>query len=410
MLPPVLEIYVVWHPEDVAGEDVASALLGHFRGTPFSGLIGGAVEVYVRSASASDDPAGAPRALPCTEPLPYALPIPALTAVVLVAGAELAAAVEAVGSWRDYVSALAVARTGSPTTVGLFTVATATNVLDGTVLGGLVGGVQGVASGEFGTDSFDETLSRDLAQGIAQMGADGQRVTVFVSHTKRLSSMEQPLVTSLLDLVRDVIADTRLAEFFDAHDLQPNQDWGPALEKAAATGALLAVRTDLYSSRPWCQREVLMAKRAGVPVVILDALTDGEERGSFVMDHVPRTPGRQQATKWRREDVVRALGQLVDECLKRVLWRKQRELAESSGLPVAIDWWAAHAPEPVTLTDWLCTHDDLAGLRLEHVIVLHPDPPLGPDEVDVLVQVAELSGLLEGIEFLTPRGLAARGG
>ena len=50
MLPAVLEIYVVWHPNDVMGSDIADELIGHFRGTAFTGLIGGAVEVFVRSA------------------------------------------------------------------------------------------------------------------------------------------------------------------------------------------------------------------------------------------------------------------------------------------------------------------------------------------------------------------------
>lgn len=48
LLPPVLEIFVVWHPGDDAGATVAGWLLDHFHGTAFSGLIGGAVEVYTR--------------------------------------------------------------------------------------------------------------------------------------------------------------------------------------------------------------------------------------------------------------------------------------------------------------------------------------------------------------------------
>ena len=411
MLPPVLEIYVVWHPDDPEGNDIARALLGHFRGTTFSGLIGGAVEVYTRSAATTDDPAGAPRTLPCTDPLPYGIPGPALTAVVLVGGLGLDAALQTAGPWQDYLADLVAARDASNGSVGLFTVTTAKNVLDGP-LGELVGHILGPAHGLFGKPEFEETVCRDLAQGIAQMGAvAGDRVTVFVSHTKRRSATEHAEESALIALVRSVIADTRLGEFFDAHDLQVNDDWANALEAAASTGALLAVRTDLYSTRPWCQREMLISKRMGMPVVILDALTTGEERGSFVMDHVPRSPARQEAAKgWRREDVVRALGQLVDECLKRVLWRKQQALAEAHGLPIDVDWWAAHAPEPLTFLDWLDNHENLAGQRTRPIVVLHPDPPLGPDEVAVLEQIARLSSLNEALEFLTPRGLAARGG
>lgn len=407
----MLEIYVVWHPGDPEGNEVAHVLLDHFRGTAFSGLIGGAVEVYVRSSSATDDPSGAPRPIPATAPLPYGVPAPALTAVVLVAGTELASAVETAGPWEGYVRSLADARHESPDAVGVFSLRTGPHVFDGTVLGELVGDVLGIANDEFGTDGFRETLCRDLAQGIAQMGAaDGERVEVFVSHTKRLSLVESQTVNALVDLIRDVIATTRLDAFFDAHDLQANEDWAPALIKAASNAALLAVRTDLYSSRPWCQREVLTAKRHGMPVVVLDALTTGEERGSFVMDHVPRTPGRQENDQWRRADVTHVLGALVDECLKRVLWQKQKELAMNAALPVDIDWWAPHAPEPSTFVEWLDNLLDLDAQRQEPIVVLHPDPPLGPDEREVLEQIARLANLHDKIEFLTPRGLAARGG
>src|SRR5437016_6031040 len=93
MLPPVLEVYVVWHPGDTEGEAIARTVLSHFRGTTFSGLIGGAVDVYIRSASETGDPDDAPRPLPSVVSLPYDLASPALTAVVLVAGLELEAAV-----------------------------------------------------------------------------------------------------------------------------------------------------------------------------------------------------------------------------------------------------------------------------------------------------------------------------
>ena len=63
MLPPALEVYVVWHPGDEIGSSVCKELVEHFHGTVFSGLIGGAIEVYARTAgweSSSD----APRPIP----------------------------------------------------------------------------------------------------------------------------------------------------------------------------------------------------------------------------------------------------------------------------------------------------------------------------------------------------------
>jgi len=408
VLPPILEIYVIWHPGDADGAQVADTLLDHFRGTAFIGLIGGAIEVYVRSESRSGRIEDPPAAIPTLEAPPYDLAVPAYTAVVVVAGTELADAVESPGAWREYIEEVAAARATNSYTMGVFPVQVAPLALDKTHLGAVVGGVQQAAAGAWGKPGFEDTLCRDVAQGIAQMvDPDHQRLKVFISHTKRLETTETGAVVRLVDLVRNVIAGTRLGEFFDARDLQPGEDWAPRLIEEAAHSALLAVRTDLYSSRPWCQREVVTAKRQGMPVVVLDGLRSGEERGSFLMDHVPRVAGHLKAEGWGEEAIWGALNQLVDECLKRALWLAQHRIASAS-LGVEIDWWAPHAPEPATFVDWL-TGVDRDAKRDEPVIVLHPDPPLGDDETDVLMQICRLSGLNGPVMFLTPRGLAVHG-
>jgi len=251
---------------------------------------------------------------------------------------------------------------------------------------------------------------RDLAQGIAQKlsGVEGQRLTAFISHTKRGAPGGEEDTVQLIGHVRQAIAGTRLREFFDASDLQPGCDWDAELRANAATSALLCVRTDLYPSREWCQREVLIAKRHGMPVIIMDSIGQGEERGSFLMDHVPRIPVRTDRGKWVRSGIMRALGLLVDECLKRALWRQQERLAHTRP-EMTITWWAPHAPEPVTFVQWL---EDAAqtGELPPNVRVLHPDPPLGADEKRVLEQILSLGHPGRELDIMTPRLLAARGG
>jgi hypothetical protein len=394
MLPPLLEIYVVWHPDDDTGAAIADALIDHFHGTAFSGLVGGAIEVFVRSTGwgRSDD---APRPLPFAEPLPYGIPDAELTVIVPLLGIGLARAVEAEGPWRPYVEGLVAGASSEPERVRVLPVRLPSAPGQG-ALHDTTGHLESIAP--------DDALCRDVAQAVAQFaGRRTAPLKVFVSHTKQAGEGDAP--AELVRHVREVILDTKLQEFFDASDLQPGCDWSATLQAEAATSALLAIRTDLYATREWCQKEVLTAKRAGMPAVILDALAHGEARGSFLMDHLPRIPRHAASDD---QVIVRALGQLVDECLKRALWARQQELAEREDVR-GVDWWAPHAPEPVTLVAWLA--DAVAGLPdSEPVRVLHPDPPLGPDELKTLEDLAALCGLGGRLEILTPRGLAIRGG
>ncbi len=406
MIPPILEIFVVWHPEDPAGQLIADQFVEHFHGTAFSGLVGGAVETYVRSEGWRS-PQDAPRSISSGH---YGIAVAALTAIVPVLGNGLANAVQSgSGSWFDYARDIADRRQAAPDSVGVFPIRLSDGATDGTTLGGLFGSIQSI--GPQVSRIAPETASircRDLAQGIAQLANGGSRLKVFLSHTKRAGDDETERLNRLIGQVRRAIDETRLSEFFDASDLQPGSDWVEGLDTNARSSTLLAVRTDLYASREWCQREVATAKLAGMPVVILDALTDGEERGSFLMDHVARVPNAAAGRDPDDTAIVAALNQLVDEALKRELWELQRR-ATDGGTAWDIAWWAPHAPEPLTLAGWLT--EAVGGLDAgEDVRVLHPDPPLGPVERDALSQIAGLSGLGDRLDIMTPRGLAARGG
>lgn len=415
MLPPILEIYVVWHSGDQAGQGIAEEFVEHFHGTVFSGLIGGAIEVYVRSAGwrGEDD---APRPIPFSAgDLPADIREARFVAIVPLAGNELANAVQpGLGAWHEYIGAIVAAQQAEPERIHVFPCVLNGGALDGTVLGNQISHIQGIAAGPVGDGDTDRTLRcRDLTQGIAQFLSrqTNPRLRVFISHTKRNSpGEERENVAALIDAVRDVIADTRLQEFVDTSDLQPGEEWDEELRSNAATSALLAIRTGLYPSREWCQREILIAKRAGMPVIIVDALSDAEERGSFLMDHVPRVPARMIDGQWQRSDICAALNLLVDESLKRIVWEHQKEAAYGE-IKLEIAWWAPHAPEPITLSKWLEEARQAKQLPSEgELIILHPDPPLGAEEKLVLQELLSLSDAEFHLDVMTPRLLAARNG
>jgi hypothetical protein len=361
----------------------------------------------------SDD---APRPIPTpSSPPPNGITQAMFTAIVPLVGNEMAAAVQVEGPWQAYLRDMVAAHAAANGRVGIFPYRLHPDALNGTQLGAILGGYQAIAGNapQAPHDTLQGLRCRELSQALAQFvsGDMNSQLTVFISHTKHSARAEAGDVVALVDLVRNVISTTHLNEFFDAKDLQPGGDWSGGLQQNAAKSALLALRTDLYPSREWCQREVLLAKRNGMPVVILDGLGYAEERGSFLMDHVPRAPIRTSGTEWSRRDVYRGLNILVDECLQRALWKRQHELGKDR-LDLMISWWAPHAPEPLTLVNWLEWAKAAGRLPAieDRLRILHPDPPLGLDERAVLEQILSFGGMSGKLDVMTPRQLASRGG
>lgn len=401
-IPPILDVFVVWHPDDRIGAERFVELHEHFHSPAFSGLAGGAVEVYARSEPWTAEES-APRPLGIGTPLSNGLPAAQFNAIIPVIDTSLARAVADPRSrWGDYIREIATLNQRNG--VGVYPV-----VADGfrwgnTVVNEILGESQTLPTA-VNTDSglFGRELAQAITQRIQHEEGLPTRLKVFVSHTKHRSHEEITRAAPVIfDRVRARILQTHLKTFFDAQDIQPGDDWERVLEDGAASSALLMLRTDLYAGRDWTQREVRTAKRSGMPVVCMYALTAGEERGSFLMDHVPSVvcdladpdPG-----------IDLALNRLVDEALKNTLWRAQTSYLSKDGF----DWLPAQSPEPTTLAPWLAAHRETHPDD-SHLWVIHPDPPLGPAESGVLFQLCALAGYDVDVDMFTPRTFAARGG
>ena len=401
-LPPILEVFVVWHPDDAdLGQKTADTLTSHFHSPTFSGLAGGAVEVYTRSEGWERE-FGAPRPLGFMEPWPHGLPSAEFTAVVPILGTGLARAYDDDEGWREYIDA--VLENNGKSGVGVYPVRDPDADISNSRMASAVGSVQTLHEKSATEGS---TLCRDLSQAIAQnisrRSGTLTPIKVFVSHTKHHSPDELDTDGEVLfEKVRQILRSTHLDEFFDASDLQPGHRWEEVLISEAGRCALLMVRTDKYAGREWTQREVLIAKNHDLPIVVLYALRSGEERGSFLMDHLPALPCNLDDPE---PDIIKALNRIVEESLKRELWLAQTVYMTEHGF----DWLPVHAPEPVTAGGWLRLHQ-VEQPEDDHVWIVHPDPPLGSSERELVVELCALAGYTEQVEIFTPRTFAARGG
>jgi hypothetical protein len=146
--------------------------------------------------------------------------------------------------------------------------------------------------------------------------------------------------------------------------------------------------TDHYSSRSWCQREVLDAKKLGVPVLVVDALDEGEPRHFPYIGNVP-------VVHWRADNPQLEARRVVSHAARETL-RYMHNRAKLAQHAVATGTTAlATAPEAITLA-----HCCFASTNRNFV---YPDPPLGRQELAVL------RTLVSDAEFTTPLTTRAQG-
>lgn len=186
---------------------------------------------------------------------------------------------------------------------------------------------------------------------------DAPPVTIFLSHTKIDLEHEPRAVKALL---AHLTATQPEKTWFDSGDIATGSRFAREIEKGVADTALLAVVTDSYSSRSWCRKEVLFAKHYQRPVVIVDAVQERETRRFPYSGNTPVIRWRGQA-----QDVVDLL---LREVLRHAYAEeslKQRKREGDIVLPAG--------PELVTIVH-----------HKKDQAVLYPDPPLGPEELEVL--------------------------
>lgn len=207
-------------------------------------------------------------------------------------------------------------------------------------------------------------------------------VSLFISHAKP----DLPKDTGLSDTdpVRSILLElsqTPVDAWFDAKKIPrggkfPEEISGGVLQ----CSALIAVVTNHWSSREWCRREVLEAKEARRPMLVVDHITDEKPRLFPYLGNAP-------VMRWKNHLSARkAVTFAVREAL-----RYRFHMAALSARAAAGDEVFGTKPELLSVAQLP------SGTRR----VLYPDPPLGEEELRELRRVAT------GVVLTTPLTLVA---
>ncbi|MES3106893.1 toll/interleukin-1 receptor domain-containing protein [Sphingomonas aurantiaca] len=380
---PLLAVYVAFHPSFGRGEAIAEHLKAHLRRDLFDSVAGGTgLSVLFRSVPAHGSDL----------PLPIDETEASVSAVVALADVETVRD----PAWRGYIAGLSAQ--AEETGLGLrvlpvsFDATTLDLVPENAIRVDQWTGDEPALLDRLVTEivfelcrmlrHYLEHLRRPLDP-MSELDRYLQPVRVFISHSKH-DAVGEPIAKR----VRARLHEGRgLSSFFDVHDIPAGLRSEQVLLHRVSQSAVIAIHTDTYSSREWCRREIIEAKRANVPLVVANCIGDRDERGFPYMGNVPIV--RVDPDSNDRLDAI--IARLLDEVLKDFLWKCRVQSVSDYTADVV---FLPRPPELISLASLPPTTEMPAPL------VVYPDPPLSREEERLFEAVAPHVRLRSMTEWL----------
>ena len=197
------------------------------------------------------------------------------------------------------------------------------------------GSIQAACAGDEWEDNGDgrgRRLIRDLTEEFIRMlryraergrpdATDGpehrtESVRIFLSH-----STKDPHGKHIAEAIRNWLhGHSKMSSFLASRDIPAGAHFDDVITDAIRNSAVAIIYTDTYSAREWCRREVIEAKRANIPMLLVDCLESADERSFPYMGNVPVV--RMDPAG---EDAIPAVaGRLLDETFKHHLLAVRR--------------------------------------------------------------------------------------
>lgn len=215
------------------------------------------------------------------------------------------------------------------------------------------------------------------------IGNTNQKLKIFISHSKK--DDENLGEEKAKELKAYIQNETKFDAFFDKNDILDGSNFKDKIDGGLKPDncLLIILNTDTYSSREWCQHEVLDGKKFETPSVLVSLLKHKVDR---LFPYLGNIPCLHITNEWG-EVLFMLLRKAVDQNFERLLLNQLLEVTNncdsfiaSSSMPEVFDY----------------RNDDF---KLKNV--LYPEPPLTKDEIGLLKEISEG----DGKKFLTPMQL-----
>jgi hypothetical protein len=222
------------------------------------------------------------------------------------------------------------------------------------------------------------------------------QIQVFISHAKADGAVQAEALRST------ILGRGQLQAFYDESDLPIAYAYHDRLDQAAgsasesATQAMLAIYTDSYPTRPWCQRELRLARRPQPlgtndaaaarcwrvkPLLVVADLAGAETRMLGEIGHAP-------LIAWHADRA----GRIIDTLLREILLLRYSEVRAYQLLSArpADGRYALSCTPDIHVATEILRVSRRSGVLLTELLI--PPPGLPKDSREVLEGVLSISG------------------
>lgn len=230
---------------------------------------------------------------------------------------------------------------------------------------------------------WDEVSSRIydcLIRYMKDMPQD--KLKLFISHAKK-----DGLVVAE-NLRNSLRSKTKLDSFFDKNDIIEGVDFEKQIQENVKSSLLMVLDSDAYGTRQWCQKEILCAKKYGIPIVVVDMHSDVITRTFPYMGNVP-------SIRLKDDNLDSAINLLLRTGLRYEYQKNYLTRIVKEGNDDDFDI-LSYQPELLDMH------------MLEKNNVLYPEPPVSEEERRILnstkknfITPLEKEGLLLDGEFIS---------
>lgn len=217
------------------------------------------------------------------------------------------------------------------------------------------------------------------------LGSDNA-LSIFLSHAKDGENGIK-IATALKRFIDNSVMKT----FFDATDIAPGYSFDKEIVGHIKNSTIIAIHSDIYSSRYWCQLEIMSAKENNRPIIAVDALENFEDRKFPFATNVPAVHVHVDG-KLAENDLLRILSATLLETIRFFYSKLMFDQYKNAGWINSDAEISCRPPEISDIEKLLIKEGN--SIQCQYTSIVYPEPPLYAEELSFLTRL--------GIKHSTP--------